>query len=231
MKTTDYNSKVNNIINYFEQYHSCYYETEIFSGPSLYFHQKSIQENVIKNFEKCIEYIYATLASWGMHGIGSKMNEYKIYKNSLMAIKDEVILARKMRLEILSSIKFDVLEKIFKNINVMASNTILVGNSKVMANLLPNLIPPIDRRYTLKYIIETTNITNDKNKEWNLFKDLLLNFFNPIASNEIFLKRAKEWLLKQDRYEWDTSIPKIIDNLVIGAGRYKKKFSNYYAMA
>lgn len=92
-----------------------------------------------------------------------------------------------------------------------------------MAHLLPNLIPPIDRQYTMIYLKGNKNINNGKEKEWKLFKGLIINFFNPIAADKSFLKYSKELLKNKSKYEWDTSIPKIIDNIIVGAVKYNKK--------
>lgn len=45
----------------------------------------------------------------------------------------------------------------------------------------------------------------------------------PIAKNDNFFKKDSKWMSSQEKYPWDTSIFKIIDNLVIGAGKLQKK--------
>ena len=41
-----------------------------------------------------------------------------------------------------------------------------MGNSKVLAHLLPNLIPPVDREYTLTFLFRNKQVTNGLNEEW-----------------------------------------------------------------
>jgi hypothetical protein len=113
------------------------------------------------------------------------------------------------------------LEKIFKGIDVMASRTKLVGNSKVMAHLMPNIVPPVDREYTLYYLKGNKNIKNDLDNEWDLLKTSIKDFFIPIASNPCFKQLACSWMSNPGEYPWDTSIFKIIDNLIIGAVKSK----------
>ncbi|MCM8796687.1 MAG: hypothetical protein NC923_02235 [Candidatus Omnitrophica bacterium] len=233
MKSDAYSRKIKDIIKNAAKYHEAFYnnyKTGIFAGPALYFHRKSIEKLGAKDFEKYIEYIYATLVAWGMHRMGekgAKMQDFETFLKSILPLMDDIKKARMMRLERKDSIDYKVIENIFKNINVMKSKTRLVGNSKVMAHLLPDLIPPVDRNYTLKYLKESISINNKIDKEWNLLKDLLDNFFNPIATNSQFLKKARKWLKNQARYIWDTSIPKIIDNLIIGRSLLKLKSRNF----
>src|SRR5262249_33921692 len=105
---------------------------------------------------------------------------------------------------------------IFQGIKIMETNTSLVGNSKVMHHMIPNIVPPIDREYTLSYLRGNTNITNNLNHEWEIMKSLISDFFIPIAINRNFASKAQHWIAKQDRYPWDTSVFKVIDNLIIG---------------
>ncbi|MEI6144221.1 MAG: hypothetical protein WCP91_01330 [Candidatus Berkelbacteria bacterium] len=224
MKYIDYKEKVDNILENVHEFHERFYDGMIFSGPSLYFHKVALKDVNLKDFDRTLESTYAVLTSWGMHRMGSrgsKMNDFDKFKTSIILLRKDIDQAKKMRLENIESIDFSVIERIFKNINIMKSETILVGNSKVMAHLLPHLIPPVDRNYTLKYIKGSTSIKNGKDEEWQLLKEMLINFFNPIAADADFLKLASSWIKKNEIYSWDTSIPKVIDNLIIGS--FEKK--------
>ena len=105
----------------------------------------------------------------------------------------------------------------------MATGGSLVGNSKVMAHLLPHIVPPIDRAYTLTYLQGHTSIKNELDYEWSLMKEIISDFFFPIAKNDAFVRLSADWIKKQDKYPWDTSPLKIIDNLVIAAVRLEAK--------
>lgn len=97
----------------------------------------------------------------------------------------------------------------------MATKTSLVGNSKVMAHALPNLIPPIDREYTLKFLFGTNSITNGLDKEWDKLSAILRGFFYPLVGSSEFQSRAGQWS-REPKFEWDTSPLKIADNVLIG---------------
>ena len=110
-----------------------------------------------------------------------------------------------------------LLKEIFQGVNVMASGTTLVGNSKVMHHMLPNIVPPIDREYTLRILRGSTTITNDPEKEWDTMREIMSGFFIPVASDARFGTKAHEWIANSAACPWDTSIMKVIDNLLIGS--------------
>jgi len=215
-----YTDKVFDVLKNAEKYHSSFYASEIFHGPSLYFHRRTLEARNTERFECYLEYIYATLASWGMHRMGkggSKMVGFEVFKESVLKIRDKIDYAQKISYENISEDEFRVLEEIFKRIKIMASATTIVGNSKVMAHMIPNLIPPVDREYTLRYLKGNTNIKNALDHEWNLFREILIGFFFPVANDHQFKLQANDWISNQTLYQWDTSILKVIDNLIIGA--------------
>ena len=215
-----YHDKVRIILANADKYHQAYYKAETFRGPSLYFHQRSLETRKSKETLTHLEYIYATLASWGMHRMGkggSKMQRFDTFRKSIELLKDEIAEAQNFDFREMNGHKWALLKDIFKGINVMASGTILVGNSKVMHHMLPNVVPPIDREYTLWYLRGNKNIKNDLDYEWQLMKGIVSDFFIPVASDREFESKAGNWMARQDEYPWDTSVLKIVDNLVIGS--------------
>ncbi|NWF76406.1 MAG: hypothetical protein HXY53_07560 [Nitrospirae bacterium] len=222
----NYQYKVLDILHNAEKYHDAYYKAETFRGPSLYFHRRTLEMANSDNFELYLEFIYATLASWGMHRMGkggSKMQSFDVFKRSVLGIKDKIEEAKKINYQNVTNSDWGLLEKIFRGIKVMASGTSIVGNSKVMAHMIPNIVPPIDREYTLKYLKGNTNIRNGLDYEWKLMKEIISEFFIPVAKDTEFVKKANTWIANQPEYPWDTSIFKVIDNLVIGASKKVKK--------
>jgi hypothetical protein len=45
------------------------------------------------------------------------------------------------------------------------------------------------------------------------------DFFIPIAMDPVFQEKAAEWIADQEQFPWDTSVFKVIDNLIIGSQR------------
>jgi hypothetical protein len=108
----------------------------------------------------------------------------------------------------------EVILKIFDSLLVMERKEApkFVANSKIMHYLLPDLIPPMDRTHTAPFFYERKiGIKKEKNDFWKI-----LSKFKEIA--------VKLNLTQDDlKNEWDTSIPKIIDNAIIGFNRKQQK--------
>ena len=214
-----YEEQVRDILANAEKYHQAYYEAETFRGPSLYFHHRALETRNRPDLAH-LEYVYATLSAWGMHRMGkggSKMQPFDTFRQSIEPLIDSITKAQGFHFKEMTDQKWSVLKEIFQGINVMASGTSLVGNSKVMHHMLPNIVSPIDREYTLWYLRGNTNIKNELASEWLLMKGIILDFFIPVASNEGFLDKATKWMERKIQYPWDTSLLKVIDNLVIGS--------------
>jgi len=89
---------------------------------------------------------------------GPKMQDFNIFKESIMEIREQVKQAMAIDYQNMKEADWSLLREIFYNIKITASKTSLVGNSKVMAHICPNIVPPIDREYTLRYLQGNTNI-------------------------------------------------------------------------
>jgi hypothetical protein len=215
-----YESKVREILANAEKYHDAYYRAETFRGPSLYFHQRALAtRNPPVSFTH-LEYVYATLASWGMHRMGkggSKMQSFDTFFQSIKSLNDKITEAQSFDFHEITDKDWAALKVIFQGVRVMASGTTIVGNSKVMHHLLPNVVPPIDREYTLWFLRGNTTIKNDLETEWFLLKEIISEFFIPVASDREFYSKAGRWMARSEDYPWDTSVFKVIDNLVIGS--------------
>lgn len=219
-KKVNYEDKIKQILLNADKYHDAYYKAEIFRGPSLYFHGRALATRHDPASLTHLEYVYATLTSWGMHRMGkggSKMKSFEILSQSVQSLKERIIEAQAFDYHEMSDIKWTILREIFFGIKVMASGTTLVGNSKVMHHMLPNVIPPIDREYTLWFLYGKTTIRNDLETEWLLMKEIISQFFIPLASDVVFYSKAEQWIKKNEAHPWDTSILKVVDNLIIGS--------------
>jgi hypothetical protein len=219
-KKLTYPGKVQIILQNADTYHQAYYREENFGDPCLYFHQRALETRQSPSSVEHLECIYATLVAWGMHRLGRggpKMKGFEVFSKSIIQLEEEIIKAQKYDYRDMNKEKWSGLEKIFMGIQIMASGTSLVGNSKVMHHMLPNIVPPIDRNYTLTFLHGNTNIFNDKTLEWQLMKEVITEFFIPVASDNEFQLRAGDWMRRNKEFPWDTSILKIVDNLIIGA--------------
>jgi hypothetical protein len=101
----------------------------------------------------------------------------------------------------------------------MSTETSLVGNSKVMAHALPNLVPPVDREYTLKLLYGHGRIKNGIEREWKTLEQILRDFFYPAVQSDQFQEALRGWMKQPEPFAWDTSELKVAANLVIGLAK------------
>jgi len=145
------------------------------------------------------------------------MCDFEKFSSSLRGVWPAATLLRERTPFSLNENDWANLKGIFEQIECMASGTSLVGNSKVMARLLPNLIPPVDRAYTLTFLFKHGRIKNGKESEWKMLRQVLEGFFYPVVLSPLFQKKAQDWLARGNN--WDTSELKIVDNLLISLVR------------
>lgn len=196
-----------------------------FNGPSAYFYQKVIEElrathNYASLFEniKFIEYIYATLASWRMHRMDkyTRMADFTDFQKSLLKNREVFIQLSKENLRTADFPKLkSVILNLFNSLKVVSRDNApkFVSNSKVMHFLLPDLFPPMDKGQIYHFFYGRIKENGKKSQPYiknenDTFWEILLQF-QAIAD--------KLDLTETDlKNKWDTSIPKIIDNAIIG---------------
>ena len=210
-----------------------------FGGPSIYFHKRALEEKNV-NFlsDLHVEYIYATLASWGMHRMGktkTKMNDFEIFRSSILQQKDRLTHFKDVKIEEIGSNIDDIIEELKQicfSICTSASNSKIVGNSKTLAHILPDLIPPIDRQYTIRFF------TNKPKCDDNIksFVETFSNF-KGIEEEKVYFSHIlnktfdfvncikKDANLKIDN-RFNTSYPKIFDNFIIAYMKDKQELNN-----
>jgi len=148
---------------------------------------------------------------------GSKMQPFPAFQASMLALRDQCRRARTFKFQAMGDAEWSLVKDIFTGIKVMATRTRLVGHSKVLAHVCPGIVPPIDREYTLRHLKGTTSIRNGLESGWILMREIIGDFFIPVASDPEFRRQAESWVAEQGLFPWDTSLFKVIDNLVIGA--------------
>lgn len=194
---------------------NAFHEKIPFSGPTIYFHEKAI-ETSINDWERKTEYVYAVLTAWGMNRLGkkgAKLRKWCCFENSFLKNKDLILDLSNSKLSNMTDKKWDEIETLFKNLKIMKSGPVLVGNSKALHHFLPHLFIPVDRSYTLRMLYDSTYIGNSIEAQWNKYKEILKSFAYPVL-NEIDKKLLKKW--KNESLPMCTSELKIIDNLIIG---------------
>jgi len=222
-----------------------YYEDSVtvlqeFGGPSVHFHLRALEELAKQNgflSDSHLEMIYATLASWGMHRMGdpedtkAKMVEFEAFRSSLLQCRDRLSDLRQYRIEIPAGQYAELLSglaPIYSGLVVSIADSTLVAHAKTLAHILPDLLPPIDRQYTVRFFEHDASeffVQNKRTGKWN-YRGLQLSeaaeHFEQYVSLCCKIKALFDQA--QDRYPdlmqvtgqgFNTSYPKIIDNLIM----------------
>jgi len=211
----DWNNLRIDILNNFQTYHQQFIDNNGFDGPSLHFHERALN---CENNQKA-EMVYAVVTSWGMHRMGdrgAKMNDFPLFRDSINTqFLEACDRAMNNCLDIIRNRRAADLVPLFKQINIMQTNTKIVGNSKALAHFIPQLVCPIDREYTCRFVKGSRNIPKN---EADLFEWFHNRVIFPLIEDSQFSAIANMWI-QDSEMRWDTSLPKIVDNIIIGKMR------------
>ena len=164
---------------------------KVFTGPSLYFHQEAIKVARLRKYEgneeerflgkRHLEMIYAVLPSWGMHRMGKgkkkedeeeetqKTAAVKEYKGFKQIIEDHKPELKELSRQKISDVNVDLVDKIVElmfDIQVSTTNSYLVSSSKTLHHIFPNLVPPIDREYSLRFMKQPHTTFKPESKKY-----------------------------------------------------------------
>jgi len=200
------------------------------NGNDLYFYlkvmkrTKNLSKNSVEGLLKdwCfLLTLYVTLDAWGMNAGERRLKSFEDFQRNLQdsytpqGLKPYKLVKQLTgcKIENFSKVKGSV-EELYGLINPYKENTDklkIVGRSKLLHFLLPNLVMPIDRKYVLSYLG-----LNEINK---------IRKYNQITEVEAFLtiqevigdfaRKHKNRLEELLDNKWNQTIPKVIDNLII----------------
>ena len=109
----------------------------------------------------------------------------------------------------------ETLKVLFAKLELTKETSPLVTFSKTLHFLLPDLIVPIDRKYTLSFFKKNHRGTfRDEESQFSVFMDIQCAY-------STFARKHNLKGYIDDR--WNQNIPKIMDNLVIGYMLSNKK--------
>lgn len=210
-RVIDWNHLVTDLAVNCGNYHDDYYEGEKFSGPGLHFHRRAV---CAKEEEKA-EMVYAVLAAWGMHRTdgGPQMNEFAVFSASLREFLPVMQSLRGKNIATINKSEFNVLENVFENLDAMRSSRKIVALSRILAHYLPDIVSPVDDN-TSRFIFGKPFIPDACN-DFGFFRDIHFNLIRKVATHKRFMQSTTHWL-NNPCFAWDTSLPRIVHNLIMG---------------
>lgn len=180
-------------------------------------HRESMNITLMLSEEEFIELIYATLKAWNMDQRNAELTAPDDLKRSIRSFKNELEQLYKYKLINISKDEMTavvyLLQKIFCSLDVMASKRRIVGVSKTLHLLLPDLVMPMDSKFTMTYFYGYNKYSPCPVKEFEIFKRTFLKT-KAIATSLALTAEAA------DGNNWNTTIPKLIDNATIGFNSY-----------
>jgi hypothetical protein len=183
-------------------------------------HRKSGKLEALLEDEAFYKLLYATLVKWNMNQKGARMVAFDDFKKSIRFWKINLVELYKYKLSEdinneVTTIK-DLLEKVFSNLKIMESTRRIVGVSKILHFLLPDLIILVDGKYTLPAFYGYNKFSKSAKKEFITFWEIIHRTLEITKSLQLIPGDV-------DGEKWNTSVPKLIDNAIIGLWKSKEE--------
>jgi hypothetical protein len=151
-----------------------------------------------------------------MGNTGAKLVEYKDFKRSLQEKNHALLSLEKYSLLKLSEEELELANKLLAEVidtlSISASSTQLVSASKTIHHLLPKLVPPIDRNYTVRFFYGkggSKQVPLPYGGDRRIFKEIFPIFHHIGQQNENLIMRTIG-------NGFHTSPTKVIDNAIVG---------------
>lgn len=164
--------------------------------------------------------IHRTLEEWDMNKRGARLTSLDNLKDSVVTYRESFVELYEYKLyddiyDDMTTIK-KIVERIFCNLKVMESKRRIVGVSKALHFLLPDLIMPIDSKYTMTAFYGYNKYQSSAKKEFEDFWEIVEKTYEIAERLELRPEDA-------DGELWKLSVPKLIDNAIIGLWNSKKE--------
>lgn len=174
-----------------------------------------------------INRIYDTLKEWGMNSRGAKLTKFDAFKQSIQMNKNLLDkLCDYSLLDFCDNTKSaqikNILLNLFDNLNLSQSNP-FVTNAKTLHIIIPQLLIPVDRTFTVGYFCDYK--FSDVPKDTKEQVDWIMSIHSLLAN--VYIKH-KDWI---DDYSLEANCPitKLLDNMVMGFSLYRNAYINEFS--
>ena len=212
-----------------------------FGGNAIYYHHKTLVEAKTGFLEdEHIAMIYKVLDAWGMNSRSTKLLSLKKFTCQIRnyehkrPFEDMKSKYGKKRIDELKDTEIEeivtwMFDNEIKGINKKShkkTKTQIVLLSKTFHHIIPNIIPPIDREYSLRFMTwrhenfnakDVIHINPDEKRLARIFIEGMRDFFKNTKEGQALIQTE---LVKPNSDAniigaFNTSLPKIFDNLII----------------
>lgn len=176
-------------------------------------HRKIADLNTQVASDAFLQKVYATLGKWDMNKRGARLVDLSTMRDSIRFHREYLSKLYKYRLEKLSEEDIQELLKqlkvLFCGLKIMATKRRIVGVSKALHFLLPDLVMPVDSTNTMLAFYGYNRYDDSTEKEFKTYSDIFEKSYT-------IAKRLKLTESDVDGWRWSCSVPKLIDNAIFG---------------
>lgn len=186
-------------------------------SPASHFHIKTISRlktiglKAVFDDGLFFDYLYATLATWGMASRRARLAGFHSFVDRICGYRQRIMELGNQSLALLSKDEdtnavITVIQDIWEvlpNMRVSETKSQLVAGSKTLHHLLPDLVPPIDKKYTLGFF-------ELKTSEQKAFLQVFVNYLYIYERTADLINHIMR------KNPLNSSVTKAIDNAIIG---------------
>jgi len=170
--------------------------------------------------------LYDTLLAWGMDSRGARLRPFSQFQARLAALgqsKEISDLQSRNALYLQDAevgTTADSIWRLVLRLDPVETNSVMVSGTKALHHVLPDVVPPVDREYTLKFLLPSMPTGHDYSSQR---RSEQLAFRKVFAAFCEVAHRRREYIegVVEDQsgrvHTFHTSALKVIDNAIVGA--------------
>lgn len=209
-----------------------YAHFKAFGGPCVHFHIECLQAGRDGFLSvRHLEMLYATLTAWGLHRMGdeqktkAKLTEWERFRDSILSQSSTLKQFQGLSMLQMPRLEYErtvlQMRAIYDSLDLSVSKSTVVVNSKALFHIFPDLIPPIDRQYTIRFFTQPSANWRSKSGK---FRQIVLPA-GPDAQFQLFKSmcvkikeladRVNPIVFEEQRCRHNVAGPKAVDNAIV----------------